>query len=89
MTWTPSLRDGREGIETQADELTDRAKDLRQWLNESKIEYLSTTTGADGEYTIPIDTSRLDTASLIAYKTPPGLNADDPRNVTMDNIRIF
>jgi len=79
----------QDDLKTQAGQLTERAQDLREWRNQSKIEYLTATTDSNGRFEIPVESGRLDTASVIAYRTPEGMNTDDPRNVTMEDLRVF
>jgi hypothetical protein len=78
----------QDGLETQAGNLEDRAQQLREWRNQSKIDYQTTTTDANGEWEIAVNSSRVDEAAVIGYERPAGMNTDS-RNVTMSDIRAF
>ena len=75
----------RQNLTTRAGDLTEQAKQIRQRIENHTFEPITTTTDANGEWSVTANT-HLDKASIIAYKVPAELGKD-PRDATMEDMR--
>ena len=71
-----------QNLKTEADQLTERAKEIRDRFQNNKFTRKTVTTNASGEFTVSLGSS-VKTVSVTAYKTPRGMGP----NATRADIR--
>lgn len=71
-----------QALKDEADQLTDRAKDLRQKFQDGKFVSTTVTTDENGRFSAQVG-SEVKTVSISAYRVPRGM---DPQNATRADI---
>ncbi len=74
-------------LNASATEYSERAKEVRQKLDQGKLTRYKTTTDENGSFAFSTD-SNVQTVAIQAYKTPPGMT-EDPENATLEDIRTY
>ena len=77
----------RADLRDQKGQLTAQAKEVREYLDRDVLKQYTTTTNADGEFSVNVPDS-VTRVSVQAHKAPPGLD-QDPTNVSLQDVREF
>jgi len=76
-----------EDLRDEQGQLTDRAQEIRDYMDRDVLKQYETTTNSQGEWStdVPASVTRV---SVQAHKAPPGLD-QDPQNASLQDIREF
>ncbi len=74
-------------LKSEAGQLSDRAQNIREKLDEGKFQQVKTTTNENGSFNFSTG-KNVETVAIQAYKTPAGMPTD-PTDATLEDIRTY